>query len=69
MAAARGRQAHENSAFARWGRFGSATGRGRGRSGRRALLIIITIPLFFITFGQLDAGTDPTPTPTGARTT
>ena len=24
------------------------------------LLVVITIPLFFITFGQLDAGTDPT---------
>ena len=51
--------AHENSAFARWGR------RVSGRPwpwaiGAVILLVIITIPLFFITFGQLDAGTDPT---------
>jgi RND superfamily putative drug exporter len=49
---------HENSAFARWGR------RVSGRPwpwaiGAVILLVIITIPLFFITFGQLDAGTDP----------
>ncbi len=51
--------AHENSAFARWGR------RVSGRPwpyaiGAVILLVVITIPLFFITFGQLDAGTDPT---------
>jgi RND superfamily putative drug exporter len=52
-------RAHENSPFARWGR------RVSGRPwpwaiGAVILLVIITIPLFFIRFGQLDAGTDPT---------
>jgi RND superfamily putative drug exporter len=51
--------AHENSGFARWGR------RVSGRPwpwaiGAVILLVVITIPLFFIRFGQLDAGTDPT---------
>jgi len=50
---------HEHGAFARWGRYVS----------RRpwpwavaavAFLLVITIPLFFIDFGQLDPGTDPT---------
>jgi RND superfamily putative drug exporter len=58
-AAVRDDHAHENSAFARWGR------RVSGRPwpwaiGAVILLVVITIPLFFITFGQLDAGTDPT---------
>ena len=52
-------QSHENGAFARWGRYVS------GRPwpfaiGTALVLLVITIPLLFITFGQLDAGTDPT---------
>jgi len=52
-------RAHENSAFARWGR------RVSGRPWPWAIaavlvLLVLTIPLFFIRFGQIDSGTDPT---------
>jgi len=57
--AARSDAAHERSAFARWGR----------RVSERpwpwalvstAVLVVLAVPLFSITLGQLDAGTDPT---------
>jgi putative drug exporter of the RND superfamily len=56
---AAGDEAHENSAFARWGRKVSnrpwpwaiaATG----------VLVVLAIPLFSLRLGQLDAGTNPT---------
>jgi putative drug exporter of the RND superfamily len=51
--------AHEHSAFARWGRMVA------GRPWPWAvvsslLLVVLAVPLFWIQFGQLDAGTDPT---------
>jgi RND superfamily putative drug exporter len=51
--------AHEHGAFARWGR--RVTGRPwRWMLGAVVLLAVLSIPLFFIQFGQLDAGADPT---------
>ena len=52
-------QGHEHSAFARWGRMVS------GRPwpwaiGSVIVLVLLSIPLFSIQFGQLDAGTHPT---------
>jgi putative drug exporter of the RND superfamily len=57
--AARSDAAHERSAFARWGR------RVSNRPwpwavAATAVLVALAIPLFSITLGQLDAGTDPT---------
>ena len=50
--------AHEHSAFARWGRM--VAGRPWPWAIASAtLLIVLAIPLIFIDFGQLDAGTDP----------
>jgi RND superfamily putative drug exporter len=52
-------RAHEHGAFARWGR--RVAGRPwRWMIGSVVLLVIISIPLLFIEFGQLDAGADPT---------
>ncbi len=51
--------AHEHSAFARWGKQVSDRP-WPWAIGAVALLAVITIPLFSIQFGQLDAGTDPT---------
>ncbi|MGH3479007.1 MAG: MMPL family transporter [Nocardioidaceae bacterium] len=49
---------HEHSAFARWGRM--VAGRPWPWAiASSALLIVLAIPLLFIDFGQLDAGTDP----------
>jgi putative drug exporter of the RND superfamily len=49
---------HEHSAFARWGRM--VAGRPWPWAIVSAtLLIVLAIPLIFIDFGQLDAGTDP----------
>jgi RND superfamily putative drug exporter len=50
---------HEHSAFARWGRRVSKRP-WPWATGALLLLLVITIPLFSIQFGQLDAGTDPT---------
>jgi RND superfamily putative drug exporter len=52
-------QAHEHSAFARWGRMVSAHPWPWGIAAV-VILGILAIPLFFIRFGQIDAGTDPT---------
>ena len=59
---------HEHSAFARWGRMVS------GRPwpwavASVAVLIVLAIPLFAITLGQPDNGTNPAPTATGKPTT
>ncbi len=55
----RSEQAHERSAFARWGR------RVSGQPwpwtvGAVGVLVVLSIPLFSLQLGQLDAGTDPT---------
>jgi putative drug exporter of the RND superfamily len=52
-------QAHEHSAFARWGRMVSNRP-WPWAIVTSALLVVLTIPLFSIQLGQLDAGTDPT---------
>jgi RND superfamily putative drug exporter len=52
-------QAHEQSAFARWGRMVSNRP-WPWAIVTSALLVVLTIPLFSIQLGQLDAGTDPT---------
>ncbi|MDG4821723.1 MMPL family transporter [Asanoa sp. WMMD1127] len=51
--------AHENGAFARWGRYVSRRPWPWAVAAVVALLVI-TIPLLWIDFGQLDPGTDPT---------
>jgi len=50
---------HEDNAFARWGRRVSETP-VPWAIGAIVLLAVLTVPLFFIQFGQIDAGTDPT---------
>jgi RND superfamily putative drug exporter len=52
-------EAHENSAFARWGRMVSNRP-WPWAIGATLLLIVLTIPLFSLRLGQLDAGTNPT---------
>ena len=49
----------EDNAFARWGRRVSETP-VPWAIGAIGLLAVLTVPLFFIQFGQIDAGTDPT---------
>ncbi|HEV7709889.1 MAG TPA: MMPL family transporter [Asanoa sp.] len=51
--------AHEHGAFARWGRYVSRQP-WPWAIGAVAVLLVITIPLIWIDFGQLDPGTDPT---------
>ncbi len=51
--------AHERSAFARWGRMVSNKP-WPWAIASTALLILLTIPLFSLRLGQLDAGTNPT---------
>ena len=50
--------AHERSVFARWGRRVSDTP-WPWAVAATAVLVVLTIPLFSIQLGQLDAGTDP----------
>jgi RND superfamily putative drug exporter len=52
-------RAHEHGAFARWGRM-VASRPWQWMIGSVLLLAIISIPLFSIQFGQLDASADPT---------
>ncbi|GIF69494.1 hypothetical protein Ais01nite_75290 [Asanoa ishikariensis] len=51
--------AHEHGAFARWGRYVSKHP-WPWAVAAVAVLLVITIPLVWIDFGQLDPGTDPT---------
>ncbi|GAA1844372.1 MMPL family transporter [Asanoa iriomotensis] len=51
--------AHERGAFARWGRYVSRQP-WPWAIGAVAALLVITIPLIWISFGQLGPGTDPT---------
>ena len=51
--------AHEHGAFARWGRYVSRHP-WPWAIGAVAALLVITIPLIWIDFGQLGPGTDPT---------
>jgi RND superfamily putative drug exporter len=57
--AASTREQHEHSAFARWGRMVSAHPWPWGVASA-AVLIVLAIPLFHITLGQPDNGTNPT---------
>ena len=57
--AAATREQHEHSAFARWGRMVSAHPWPWGVASA-AVLIVLAIPLFSITLGQPDNGTNPT---------
>ncbi len=50
---------HENSPFARWGRRVSNKP-WRWAIGSTALLILLAVPFFSMTLGQLDAGSNPT---------
>src|SRR6185437_3275103 len=50
-------EAHENSAFARWGRKVSNRPWAIAATG---VLVVLAIPLFSLRLGQLDAGTNPT---------
>ncbi|WP_345536714.1 MMPL family transporter [Phytohabitans rumicis] len=52
-------QAHEHSAFARWGRMVSSHPWPWGIAAL-VILGLLAVPLFSIRFGQVDAGTDPT---------
>ncbi len=49
---------HEHSAFARWGKM-VANRPWPWAIASTVLLVVLAIPLIFIQFGQLDAGTDP----------
>ncbi len=52
-------EAHEHTAFARWGKM-VANRPWPWAIASTVLLLVLAFPLIFIHFGQLDAGTDPT---------